>query len=228
MSVISYHAMLKNMIYHGKTALEADVLQWFNSSDHMGYRFFPNGNKIIHAVSHVVDNEVSLRNRDNGMRARMLQIIWSGPWMKIIKARLKDPRLLSVEVHRNGHIHKGNTHRDHQTAPVWIVVVPLHSDGNIPYKTGGTVVISDTAEHTGDTEVVSCDYGNFFVFPAHLRHFRQASSTHAYAMNRRTMFMIFTDTYKLSVGFMASPRSQHSKRKAQLSKSDRMLSRRKT
>ena len=202
MSVSTLH------VYRGTThAFEESVIKWFCENDHMGYAFWPNSNKIIRGVQHVVDNEVSVRNTDVTMKSAMLDLIWKGPWMKEIARLLPTPYLMSVEIHANSHTKKGNTHRDHHSHPVWIVVVPLCEEGNTVEGCGGTTVIDECDRQT----ILECEYNRFFIFPAHFLHHRQAAASVEFAHKRRTMFIIFTDVYKLAVEFMSTGRSLHTR-----------------
>jgi len=194
-------------VYRGASAFQENVLKWFRENDHMGYTFYPNSNKIIKGVQHVVDNEISVRNSDVMMKQAMLNIIWSGPWMTEIRRLLPAPQLMSVEIHINGHTKKGNMHRDHRSHPVWIVVIPLCEEGNTSEGCGGTVVFEECGDHT----TLECECNNFFIFPAHFFHYRQASSSKKFAAKRRTMFIIFTDEYKLPIEFMSTGRTLHTR-----------------
>ena len=199
-----------HIVYGETDAFPEHVLKWFNENDSMGYPFFPNSNKVIRAVHHVVDNETSLKNKDPEMRARLLDHIWYGPWMTEIRRLLPDPKLVSVEVHLNGNTSKGNTHRDHDTHPTWIVVVPL-GQGGTREQCGGTYVFRRDGS---EGHSVACERNRYFIFPAHNLHYREPSLTVEASKLRRVMFIIFTDQEKLPVANMATGRSLHSRLKA--------------
>ena len=59
-------------VVHGtEVAFRVAVFDWFNANDDMGYPFWPNSNKTIRGVQHVVDNEVSFANTDPTMMQRV-------------------------------------------------------------------------------------------------------------------------------------------------------------
>ena len=204
--------MPNNDVYHGNEhALEPELVSWFRNNDHMGYPAFPNSNTIIKSVRHVIDNEVSLRNTDEYMKQNMLNHIWHGPWMPAIRSYLPNPYLLCVEVHVNGNTCNGQFHQDIGTTPVWNVVVPLGDEGNTSGKCGGTTVFfTDDADGVS----ISCDFNQYFIFPGHLPHYREASQSQEMAKNRRTLFIQFTNVYRVPAEFLSTSRMLHAKEKS--------------
>ena len=197
------------MIHRGDSpAFSSGLLTYLQANSDIGYQFYPNSNKTIKAQHIIVDDELAL-NIDKQHGSDLHSAVWNGPWMPFIKSKLAAPKLMSVEMHMNGATTKGATHRDHHYEEIWIVIVPLEKHGNISGTSGGTVVINDA----GVTDTINCNYNSFAVFPAHFKHYRQASSTQLLAQQRRSLFMLFSNIYKLPVEFMSSGRRMHTRQK---------------
>jgi hypothetical protein len=177
-----------------------DTLRWFCENEAMGYPFMLSA--TVRAVNHVVDNEVSLINTDPIMQSRLLELIWHGTWMPEIRRLLPDPQLASVEVHMNGHTKRGHTHRDDGANPVWNVVIPL--------------VCGETFVFGSDDEPgvsVSCACNRFLIFPGHNLHYHEPSTSSEATIQRKTLFIVFTDGYKRLTEALATVRTLHLKKK---------------
>ena len=157
----------------------------------------------------MVDNEVSLQNTDGRVSGVMKSVVWNGPWMPHIYKYFPDPKLLSVEVHRQGDTSQGAAHVDHAEHQIFLVSVPLSESGNRRDGCGGTTVI----DPTGTEHSLECDANRFVIFPGHWKHWRQASVSEDHAKMRRTLFITFADKERLPLQFMRTARATHSKLK---------------